>query len=52
MLSGCWVCKGSEWDVEFYDGLWVCESAVRSRSCEAIGAAGDMLQDLSRSVCW
>lgn len=50
MLLGCWVCKGSEWVVEFYDGLWVCESAVRSGSCEAIRVAGDMLQDLSRRV--
>ena len=34
-----------EWDVEFYDGLWVCESGVRSGSCGAIGAGGDTLQD-------
>lgn len=34
-----------EWNVEFDDGLWVCESAVKSGSCGAIGAGGAMLQD-------
>lgn len=29
-----------EWDVEFYDGLGVCESAVRSESCGAREAGG------------
>jgi len=34
-----------QWDVDFYDGLWLCETAVRSGSCGAVGAGGDMLQD-------
>lgn len=31
--------------MEFYGGLWVCESTVRNGSSGAIGAGGAMLQD-------
>lgn len=45
------LCMQGEWDAEFYDGLWDCESAVGSGSCGAIGAGGDMLQENLMSWC-